>query len=177
MDFAGLLEIAPLQPRDMPALSLVATAAYACAYAGLWADPARLARRLARFSPPALQAWVDEPGVRVLAAKLDGALVGYLGLRLGSADPVQCDPAAAELHRVYLLPNAVGGGIGRALLEAAEAIARADGAPALWLRSMVAAPARKAYARFGFEVVGEDVLDNDKPELSAMVVLAKALRS
>ncbi|MBE7218771.1 MAG: GNAT family N-acetyltransferase, partial [Caulobacteraceae bacterium] len=104
-------------------MSVVAAAAYAHAYAGLWADPGCLAQRLQRFTPQALQAWAAEPGVHLWIARVDAVPVGYLGLRLRSRDPIGGDPDAAELHRLYLLPNAAGQGLGRRLLHAAEACA------------------------------------------------------
>ena len=87
----------------------------------------------------------------VWTAKLDEAIVGYLGLRLRSPDPVELVSEAAEVHRIYLLSNAVGRGIGRALVARAEAAARDAGAPVLWLKSMAEAPARTVYDRMGWD--------------------------
>ena len=169
--------VAPLDAADFGALSLVATAAYAQAYSHLWADPARLSQRLGRFAPEALRAWAAEPGVRIWTAKSGPAILGYLGLRLRSPDPVDGEPTAAEVHRIYLLSAAGRRGLGRALMAEAEAEARREGAPTLWLKSMAEGPARAAYDRLGFRHVGDARLDNDIVELSPMVVLLKALRS
>jgi diamine N-acetyltransferase len=167
--------IEPLAAADLPALSLVAVASYVQAYSDLWADPARLSQRLQRFAPEALRAWTADPATRVWTAKAGGAVVGYLRLRLRSPDPVEADPAAAEVHRVYLLAQATGRGLGRALMERAEAEARREATSALWLKSMAQGPARAAYARMGYREIGADALDNDIPERSPMVVLQKSL--
>jgi GNAT superfamily N-acetyltransferase len=59
------------------------------------------------------------------------------------------------LHAVYLHPDARGRGAGVALLEAALAAARANGATraALWVNSENA-PARRLYERAGFRETG-----------------------
>ena len=76
----------------MEALSLVAAAAYAHAYAELWADPARLSARLHRSGPAALRNWMADPAMRVWAARLGGEIVGFAALRLASPDPVSGRP-------------------------------------------------------------------------------------
>ena len=169
------IAIRRVEPGDFGPLSVVAAAAYAHAYAHLWRDPSRLAERLQRFTPQALRIWSEEPGLRLWVAAAPGcAPVGFLGLRLPEPDPVS-RKRLAEVHRVYLLPNAAGGGVGRRLLAAAEACACAAGVTSLWLKSMEDAPARAAYARWGFHPVGRDRLDNDIAALSPMVVLRKEI--
>ncbi len=160
---------------DFAALSVVAAAAYTHAYAELWSSPAHLSVRLQRFTPSALQAWAAEPDVRLFVPFMGEAPVGFMGLWARSANAVDGDGAAMELHRIYLLPNAIGRGFGRALLARAETEARASAAPALWLKSMADAPARKAYVRWGFRTIGEARLDNDLPARSAMVVMRKEI--
>ena len=167
---AAAPQVARLVEADVDALALVAAAAYAHAYAELWADPARLSARLHRSGPAALRGWMADPAMRVWVARLAGEIVGFAALRLRSPDPVGADPAAAELTRLYLLPNATRRGVGAALLAAARAAAAAQGASALWLATMAQGPARDAYRAWGFAEVGQTVLDSDIPERAAMIV-------
>ena len=104
--------------------------------------------------------------------------------RIGAADRAA---VAAALGAVRLdafaerMADALSGGerqrvaIGRALLAQAEVVARTDDAPAIWLKSMADALARRAYDRWGFRTVGDARLDNDIPARSAMVVMRKEI--
>ena len=84
-------------------------------------------------------------------ARLDGAAVGCLGVRLiGGSDP----GGDAELKRLFTTPAARGHGAARALIAAAEAWARARGARRLVLdtRSELTV-ACALYPRLGFDAV------------------------
>ncbi|HWM40347.1 MAG TPA: GNAT family N-acetyltransferase [Streptomyces sp.] len=86
-------------------------------------------------------------GVFLAARSGDGELLGYAGVRLlaGLA-------ATAELKRMYVRPVGRGAGLGRGLLEAAEASARELGATRIVLETNhVLAEARRLYAAHGYE--------------------------
>lgn len=66
-------------------------------------------------------------GVRFFVARADGVAVGCAALRRDGAD--------GELKRMFVLERARGIGIGRAILQAVEAAARADGITVLRLET------------------------------------------
>jgi GNAT superfamily N-acetyltransferase len=164
-------------PADAATLGTIAPAAYAEAYAHIFADPAAYARRLADFGAEAFARLLARPDARVWCAELDSEVVGFLTLLLGVPDPIDQLPNAAEIPRIYLLGPTRGMGIGAHLLAAAEAEARANGTTTLWLDAMESAPwAWRTYQRWGFEPVGTIRFDQPvKPGLETLIVLRKPL--
>jgi ribosomal protein S18 acetylase RimI-like enzyme len=102
----------------------------------------------ARLAPglralPTARAWLafDGPGPV-------GVCVAFVGFSTFQARPL------LNIHDLAVLPEARGAGIGRALLAAAEAHARASGCCKLTLEVQEDnAPARHLYERFGFRDV------------------------
>ncbi len=81
----------------------------------------------------------------VLVAEADGALLGLAALEFPSA-------GEAELDGLFVHPDAWGRGVGRALLDACEALVRATDARVM---TVVANPdARAFYLRCGFVETG-----------------------
>ncbi len=82
----------------------------------------------------------------------DGRLVGKLVI---DAPPYDCLAHTRWLHAIYLHPDARGGGVGAALVGAAIAHVRAEGATriALWVNDENP-PARGMYERLGFVETG-----------------------
>jgi putative acetyltransferase len=66
-------------------------------------------------------------GVRFFVARADGVAVGCAALRRAGTE--------GELKRMFVLERARGMGVGRAILQAVESAARADGIPILRLES------------------------------------------
>jgi GNAT superfamily N-acetyltransferase len=141
---------------DAADIGIIGPAAYAVHYFEDWTnDPAAFARQLATFGPDAVRETLKRPDARMWIARADGAAIGFLTMIVGSLDPIEHKPNGAELPRIYLLSGATGGGVGRKLLAAAEAQAKAEGLAYVWLDVMEHAEwARAAYARWGFTDIG-----------------------
>lgn len=116
-------------------------------------DPAVLGAWLANKTPAQFAAWLAAPGAMAWAAcRGQGAH--------GSADVDADAPMVgfalvlppATLALCYVVPEVLGQGVGRALLQAAEAEARRCGAPALVLDST--RTAQGFYRRNGYEPAG-----------------------
>jgi GNAT superfamily N-acetyltransferase len=107
-----MIEVAPASPADEDARRLLA------AYKG------ELDRRLPEAAHDVEPAWAEREygGVRglVVVARHDGVAVGCAGLR-------EHAPAAGEIKRFYVAPEARRRGVGRALLAWLEAAARERG--------------------------------------------------
>jgi GNAT superfamily N-acetyltransferase len=156
MDFAVTRAV----EADVAEIGIIGPAAYAAHYFEDWTnDPVAFARQLATFGPDAVRETLKRPDARMWVARADGVVIGFLTMIVGALDPVEQKPGGAELPRIYLLSGATGGGVGRKLLAAAEAQAKAEGCAYLWLDVMEHAEwARAAYARWGFVDIGAQTL-------------------
>lgn len=93
--------------------------------------------------------YLADPHRAVLAAARDGRIIGYAMLiRDSGAD-------AAELSKIYVLPEYHGGGVSTALMERALATAGEWGARRVWLGvNRANQRAQRFYAKSGFRISG-----------------------
>jgi GNAT superfamily N-acetyltransferase len=164
---------------DVAELGVIGPAAYAAAYHEDWDDAVGFARQVMSFGPDAMRAFMARPETRTWIARQEGVGVGFLTMVMGSLEPIGNRPRGAEIPRVYLLPGARRGGIGRKLLDLAEGQARSEGCDYVWLDVMEHAEwARAAYARWGFADIGGRVFSGGlRPGRSReMRVLVKELK-
>ena len=123
-----MLTIRRATPSDIPTLGLIGPAAYAEAYGDWWQTPAAYFAYLEGFGAAAFEAFFALPVARVWMAEIDGAPVGFLTMRLDTPDPISGEAGGAEVGKIYMLGSVRGAGVGRALLDVAEAEARGAGA-------------------------------------------------
>lgn len=89
-------------------------------------------------------------------AEADGRLVGYCKLGPPSLPYDPEGRRCIELRQLYLVEAAKGTGVAVALMDWAIVEARRRGAEEMWLSVFSGNPrARRFYARYGFEEVGE----------------------
>lgn len=164
---------------DAADLGIIGPAAYAAAYHDDWDDAVGFFHQVQSFGPEAMAATLARADARVWIARQDGAGVGFLTMFVGSLEPINQRADGAEIPRIYLLPGARRGGIGKKLLEAAEAQARSEGCDYIWLDVMEHAEwARAAYERWGFADIGGKTFSGGlRPGRSrAMRVMVKELK-
>lgn len=91
------------------------------------------------------QGMILNPGGRIVVAERDGEVLGCCAL-------LAMDDGGFEVSKMCVAPAARGLGLGRALLQAVEDLARSAGAPRLYLETArTLAPALGLYRSFGFE--------------------------
>lgn len=123
------------------------------ATAGIRATLAREA--LHSLSPEAVATALALPGATFLVAETAGHMIGFAQLRARTPHALVPEAAASELERLYVQRSFLGQGVGARLLAHAEAVARADSSPALWLTAWVGnVRALRFYARNGYDEVG-----------------------
>ena len=108
-------------------------------------DGPTLERWLRNKTPEHFNGWCADPDNRLLVAELDSAIAGVAELR-----------RSGEICLFYVRPDCVRVGVGRALLLALEAHARAWQITALKLDSTLSA--RPFYERYGFASEGQSSL-------------------
>lgn len=150
------------EPSDAAALHELAAATFplACPPGTIEADTAAFIAE--HLSVERFAAYLVDATRRILVAEETGAgpLIGYTMLVL--AEPSDPEVAAvvltrptAELSKCYLRPDAQGGGVAAALVEATVAEAAGAGAASVWLGvNQRNARANRFYEKSGFAVVG-----------------------
>ncbi|GGK40808.1 GNAT family N-acetyltransferase [Nocardia camponoti] len=148
------------EPADAAALSVLAAATFPLA-----CPPHATAADIAAFIADVLskERFVDylaDANRTVLKAVIDGDIVGYaLLVATRPTDPdvlaAIADGPVVELSKLYVAEDHHGNGIADDLMNAAVAVARDRGAPALWLGvNNENARAQRFYGKQGFVRVG-----------------------
>jgi ribosomal protein S18 acetylase RimI-like enzyme len=112
------------------------------------------------LTPARFEEYIADDTRAVLLAEDDGSVVGYAMLVHG--EPYDADARVVvrhrpttELSKIYVLPNAHGGGVAGRLLDAVIGEARAVGARGIWLGTNQAnGRAQRFYEKSGFQRVG-----------------------
>lgn len=105
------------------------------------------------YSLPALE-MAHTGGQRFLIAYLDSIPVGYAGFEIGTPDANFC-----KLHKLYVLPNLHGKGIGKELLWKTKNIAFASTCRSMFLQVNKKNPAVEFYQKMGMYIREEAVFD------------------
>jgi GNAT superfamily N-acetyltransferase len=138
------------------------------------ATPANIASFIcANLSAERFAEYLRDPERAVLTARQDGRIVGYAMLVRGVSDDAGVQQAvsirpAAELSKMYLLPDYHGGEASRALMGHTLAVAADWRARCVWLGvSRANQRAQRFYTKSGFAITGTrtfqvgDHLEND----------------
>lgn len=162
---------------DVDALAVIGPAAYAASYSYLWDNGSQFAEHLATFGSQAFEEFLARADTELWVAQMEGSIVGFLSMIIGSPNPISQESNGAEIPRIYLLPQVQGSGLGRQLLEAAVTEARERGLGHIWLDVMASADhAKAAYLKWGFSVLGTKMFSKPvRAGYADMVVLIKHL--
>ena len=124
-------------PRDAECLSALGTQVFLETYATSGIRLALAREAESQFSVSATLARLNERAGRTLLAERAGHLVGFAEVVLGAVHALVAAQSAAELTRLYVQSPFLRQGVGRSLLERAEALASAEAASTLWLTAWV----------------------------------------
>jgi ribosomal protein S18 acetylase RimI-like enzyme len=104
--------------------------------------------------------YLGDPDRAVLVARADDRILGYAMLIRGVIDDADVQRAVAvrpatELSKMYVVPDAHGAGVSRALMTAAIDTARTRGTACVWLGvNQENQRAQRFYAKHGFAISG-----------------------
>lgn len=149
------MEIRPATLADAGPLRDLAERSFRAAFEAQ-NDPADLDAYVAEtLSLARVRAELADAANRFLVAVDGDALLGYAKLRDGAVDACVTGPAPIEIERIYAAPEAVGTGVGRALMQACLDAAASMGRQTVWLGVWERNDRAIAfYERWGFEAVG-----------------------
>jgi ribosomal protein S18 acetylase RimI-like enzyme len=103
------------------------------------------------YSEASLREQLHGQGHTFLLARVGDAYAGF-----ASCEPNYKHTGKTKLHKLYVLPEAQGHGVGRALVDAVTQIAVQHGNPALLLNVNRRNVAIRFYRRLGFDVITEE---------------------
>jgi GNAT superfamily N-acetyltransferase len=142
-------------PADALCLGALGMQVFLDTYAPEGIRPGVAREAFEQFSTAAMAATLAAPGGEIVVAERAGHLVAFAELGHGATHVLVAPRPACELARLYVQEPFTGQGLGRRLLEEAEARAAARGARALWLTAYAGnARALAFYARCGYADVG-----------------------
>jgi diamine N-acetyltransferase len=144
----------PASEEHLPAISELAGIIWRACYPAIISD-AQIDYMLARmYSPDVLRDEIRSQGIRYHRLLMDERLVGF-----ASYGPT-VEPGVMKLHKLYLLPELHGRGLGSRLLQQVEREVRAGGGRRLILSVNTRnAKAIAAYRRNGFVIADSVVTD------------------
>jgi len=154
------IDVAAADEADLPELADVAARTFPLA-----CPPSVTAENIAAFidenlSQARLRDYLADSDRAVLAARDDGAMVGYVMLIRGVPDDDDVLKAvtprpAVELSKLYVLPGSHGTGVSSALMTAARQHAINLGAKCMWLGvNQQNRRAQRFYTKHGFTING-----------------------
>lgn len=139
---------------DIPVIQAIARATWPVSYARM-ISPAQIAYMLdLMYGTAALEEQFGAKGHRFLLAEQDGQPVGFAGFEHGHRSLPR-----TRLHKLYVLPQVQRAGMGLTLLQAVLAEALHAGDTAVELNVNRNNPARDFYARHGFTIERDEVID------------------
>lgn len=150
---ASPLDVRAATRSDIPAISAIAHATWPVCYASI-ISPDQIAYMLdLMYGTPALEAQLGPKGHRFLIAERDGTPMGFAGFEHGHR------PGRSRLHKLYVLPEVKGTGVGHALLVAVLAEAVKSGDVNIELNVNKRNTALAFYERHGFRILRDEVID------------------
>ena len=120
------------QPEDASRLAVLATQVWLHTYAtaGITADIAEFV--LQNLTPSTYQKALNSPSSQCFVAEIGASLVGFALIKSNAPCPVE-NEASVELQTLYVQANFLGQGVGKMLLQTAQAEARSQSSSVLWL--------------------------------------------
>jgi ribosomal protein S18 acetylase RimI-like enzyme len=154
------IDVAAANEADLPELADVAARTFPLA-----CPPSVTPENIVAFidenlSQARFRDYLSDSDRAVLAARDDGAMVGYVMLIRGVGDDDDVQQAvtarpAVELSKMYVLPDSHGAGVSSALMTAARRHARNLGAKCMWLGvNQQNRRAQRFYTKHGFTING-----------------------
>lgn len=139
---------------DIPVIRDIAHAAWPVAYATILSKDQLEYMLELMYSEAALREQMEAKGHHFLIAEANGAALGFAGF-----EHSYMGRSRTRLHKLYILPETKGTGLGALLLAAVEAAARAAGDEAIELNVNRFNPTRDWYLRRGFAIDRDEVID------------------
>lgn len=156
--------------NDIAAIQGISEKTWPISYSGI-ITPEQIRYMLDRmYSISAIERAIGDPNQAFWLAEKDGQAVGFCGI-----EHHYPEAHFTRIHKLYVLPDIHGMGIGRILLEQAEKEALLHGTTQLHLNVNKRNKAVDFYRKQGFSIAYEEVLDIGNGFVMDDYVMTKAL--
>lgn len=162
--------IIPATPSDFPTIKALAYAIWPDTYGPILSKEQLSYMLGAFYSEEALLENYLEKGHRFLLIKEDETVLGF-----ASYEHLYKETNTTRIHKIYLLPETQGRGLGKLLIQEIEKIALENHADKLSLNVNRFNKAQHFYTKIGFEIVGEEDIELEYGYLMEDYVMEKQL--
>jgi diamine N-acetyltransferase len=147
-------KILPLLPDEVPIIQTLARATWPTAFAGILTGEQITYMLEMIYSLPALQMQIRQKGHRFMLYREEEIVLGFISYELN------VKPSKTKVHKLYVLPEAQGKGIGKQLLQKVESLAIEASQTDLFLNvNRFNHSAINFYNQIGFREIGKEVID------------------
>jgi len=139
---------------DVSLIQEVAEKTWPVSYRGM-ISPEQIRYMLDRmYSREKIEAAINDPKQEFWLAEEDGKTLGFCGIEHGRPEP-----GFTRIHKLYILPDTQGSGLGKIFIEHVEKEARKHGNNKLHLNVNKQNKAVGFYQKHGFKIDYDEVLD------------------
>lgn len=164
------MTIIPATPSDFPTINALAYAIWPDTYGAILSQEQLEYMLDAFYSEEALLENYMEKGHRFLLVKEDETVLGF-----ASYEHLYKETNTTRIHKIYLLPETQGRGLGKLLIQEIEKIALENHADKLSLNVNRFNKAQHFYKKIGFEIVDEEDIELEFGYLMEDYVMEKQL--
>lgn len=149
----------PLAQQGIETYIEVGLQSYNEHYLHLWKNQDASAFIHKNLTNIAVEKALDDPKQYLYLIYLNAIPVGILKLTLDSKKGTFLDKSNVLLNKIYLLRAYSGKGLGKQALQFAEAFAKRNRRPWIWLLAMQKGRASQFYQKHGYQIVGESEVE------------------
>lgn len=154
------IELIKASPANADKLQSICIAAYSENFGDHWNENGLELYLESEFSQEKLTANLKDEFLEYYFINLDDECIGFILVNYQANLPEQTTPEAAELKKIYILPNYKGGGIGTSVFKQFIEIVRSKEKNILFLYVIDQnSPAIRFYEKTGFKYHSKTVLD------------------
>lgn len=148
-----MIELIPVTKKDYPVVNKLAHEIWPFAFRDIL-TPAQIDYMLGwMYSIPSIKEQVEEKGHHYILAKENDEYTGYASYE------INCTPGKTKLHKIYVMPDQHGKGIGKVIINYVVERARENNNRYVYLNVNRFNNAVKFYEAMGFKVIAQEDID------------------
>jgi ribosomal protein S18 acetylase RimI-like enzyme len=151
----GNIEVTPAFSINIPDIQAIANIAWPNAFAEILSEQQICYMMDWMYSSESLEDQIKNKEHRFFIARSDGESVGFMSIENNCGGS-----GHTKIHKIYIIPDQQGNGIGRTLLDSAASAAIQSGDSAIYLNvNKFNARAISFYQRYGLVKIKDEIID------------------